>query len=480
MFRKLTASLFALALSVSPAFAGTSTLAVTPGSGSTYQVITNGSGNFVGMFGLCDGAAAAQCVAVKAASTAAGATDPALVVAISPNNSVAVTGTFWQATQPISAASLPLPTGASTAAGLTTINTTLGSPFQAGASIGNTSFAATQSGSWNLVNISGTVSLPTGAATAALQPTNAAQASTTSGQTGRLSMGAVTTSPPSYTTAQTDPLSLDTAGNLRINCITGCSSSSSITGWAGSTIGVGTIQAFGATEGTIGAGLVPAFNVHITNANGNGSATSANSSPVVIASDQAAVAVKAASGTIASGAIASGALAAGSISSGAAVSGAFAAGAIADLAHGQGTMSASVPVAIASNQSAVPFAPQAIATGGALSSPWLASAVSNNATNVKGSAGTLYTLTVTQSTTTAVELKLYNSSSSPTCSSATGLIDIIPIPSNATSPGVHLTYPVGRAFSTGVSFCLVAFGNPAAGTDNGNAVVGITVSMTYD
>jgi hypothetical protein len=40
--------------------------------------------------------------AVKAASTAAIATDPALVVAISPNNSVAVTGTFWQATQPVS------------------------------------------------------------------------------------------------------------------------------------------------------------------------------------------------------------------------------------------------------------------------------------------------------------------------------------------------------------------------------------------
>lgn len=40
--------------------------------------------------------------AVKAASTAAVATDPALVVAISPNNTVAVTGTFFQATQPVS------------------------------------------------------------------------------------------------------------------------------------------------------------------------------------------------------------------------------------------------------------------------------------------------------------------------------------------------------------------------------------------
>jgi len=38
-------------------------------------------------------------------------------------------------------------------------------------SIANTSFAATQSGTWNVTNISGTVSLPTGAATSALQTT---------------------------------------------------------------------------------------------------------------------------------------------------------------------------------------------------------------------------------------------------------------------------------------------------------------------
>jgi hypothetical protein len=47
---------------------------------------------------------------------------------------------------------------------LQTINTTLGSPFQAGGLIGNTTFASTQSGAWNITNISGTVSLPTNAA----------------------------------------------------------------------------------------------------------------------------------------------------------------------------------------------------------------------------------------------------------------------------------------------------------------------------
>jgi len=53
---------------------------------------------------------------------------------------------------------------------LTSLITALGSPFQAGGSIGNTTFASTQSGTWNINNVSGTVSLPTGAATAAKQP----------------------------------------------------------------------------------------------------------------------------------------------------------------------------------------------------------------------------------------------------------------------------------------------------------------------
>jgi hypothetical protein len=143
----------------------------------------------------------------------------------------AVTGTFWQATQPVSVASLPLPTGAATAAnqateisGLSAIISLLsdtltvqgavavtGTFWQAtqpvsgtitanagtnlntsalalesggnlatlaGAvssskvqvNVTNSTLAATQSGAWNITNISGTVSLPTGAATAAKQP----------------------------------------------------------------------------------------------------------------------------------------------------------------------------------------------------------------------------------------------------------------------------------------------------------------------
>jgi hypothetical protein len=70
------------------------------------------------------------------------------------NASLAVTGTFWQATQPVSG------TVTVTATNLDIRDLTSASD----------SVAAVQSGTWNITNISGTISLPTGAATAAKQP----------------------------------------------------------------------------------------------------------------------------------------------------------------------------------------------------------------------------------------------------------------------------------------------------------------------
>lgn len=89
-----------------------------------------------------------------------------------------------------------------------------------------TAIPASQSGTWNITNISGTVSLPTGASTLAEQQTQTTalqlidnlvltQSSTTSGQSGILSMAAVSNLNPTLTDAQTSPLSLTTAGSLR-------------------------------------------------------------------------------------------------------------------------------------------------------------------------------------------------------------------------------------------------------------------------
>jgi hypothetical protein len=80
-------------------------------------------------------------------------------------NAQPVSGTFWQATQPISAASLPLPAGAALDTSVTGLEV--------------------------------------------------AQGSTTSGQKGAVILGAVTTAAPSYTTGQSSPLSLTLAGALR-------------------------------------------------------------------------------------------------------------------------------------------------------------------------------------------------------------------------------------------------------------------------
>lgn len=69
------------------------------------------------------------------------------------------------------------------------------------------------------------LALETGGNLATLAGAVLSQTTATSGAKGYMALGAVTTSAPSYTTAQINPLSMDTAGNLRINCTTGCSSS---------------------------------------------------------------------------------------------------------------------------------------------------------------------------------------------------------------------------------------------------------------
>lgn len=109
----------------------------------------------------------------------------------------AVTGTFWQATQPVSAASLPLPSGASTSANQSTEITAL-----------------------QLIdNLPNTIG------------------STTSGQSGALAMGATTTAAPTYTTGQTNPLSLTTAGGLRVD---GSGATQPVSGTVTANAGTGT------------------------------------------------------------------------------------------------------------------------------------------------------------------------------------------------------------------------------------------------
>lgn len=147
-------------------------------------------------------------------------------------------------TQPISAAALPLPSGAATSARQDT---------------GNTSLASID-GKITAVNTGAVVvsssALPSGAATeASLIKLPLAQGSTTSGQSGTLMQGAVTTGAPSYTTAQTSPLSINTVGELRVAIPTLATVTAAQGGnWTTRVVGNG-----GATiDSTVGAGTAPA------------------------------------------------------------------------------------------------------------------------------------------------------------------------------------------------------------------------------
>lgn len=128
-------------------------LAYLDGNGVVQEIATGsgtGSGGspFVFLVGSCVGPAGTPTTpALTVQGSASGTPIPV-------SGTVAVTGTFWQTTQPVSAASLPLPTGAATATGVAAIVTALGSPLQAGGNVVVTSSA-----------------LPAGAATAANQAT---------------------------------------------------------------------------------------------------------------------------------------------------------------------------------------------------------------------------------------------------------------------------------------------------------------------
>jgi hypothetical protein len=115
----------------------------------------------------------------------------------------------------------------------------------------------------------------------------------------------------------------------------------------------------------------------------------------------------------------------------------------------------SVPVVIASDQAAVPASqsgtwtavPNAGTAGG--TTPYhLISAASTNATNVKASAGQLYGFEVSNTNASARYIRFYDTSASPTVGTTT-IKKTVQIPGNAT---VIRAYPVGLKFSSGIGF----------------------------
>ena len=228
-------------------------------------------------------------------------------------NSVAVTGTFFQATQPVSIASAVTTNIQASGTALTATGSSLNVNITGGSS-GNAAAGLTGSAvpasadylgfnvSGNLVGVSATNPLPVaGVGTAGTPGTAVLTVQGISGGTVLpVSMTSTTITGTVAVTQSTSP-------------------------WVVSNGGTFAVQA--AQSGTWTVGISAAQTIAVTNAG-----TFATQS-----------AITAASGSIASGALSSGSIAAGAISSGAAVSGAFASGAIVDLTNVTSALAATAP-----------------------------------------------------------------------------------------------------------------------------------------
>lgn len=258
----------------------------------------------------------------------------------------------------------------------------------------NTGTFAVQASQATASNLNATVA-PSAAATWGVGSTTQNSASVAN---GTMALGQFNTTPTTITSGNMSPVQLDSAGNLLVNVKAGGGSGGTSSTFGSAFPSTGT--ALGLTNGTNMVGwsattnygtapsaiAVPAVNAFITNANANG----------------------------------------------------------------QTTMSASAPVTIASNQSAVPTTTATATTGGASTSKLIA-ANTTNATSLKASAGTLYGIQAFNNSATIGYLKLYNKASSPTVGTDTP-VKVIMIPA---SSGAAIPFPEqGVAFGTGIAYAV--------------------------
>lgn len=281
---------------------GVTTLHCIATGGSTAANTVGGSGLGTGAGGGSSGGGGGGNVNLTQILGAAPSLTNPLWVSPATGATFPVSGTFWPYTlgQQVAASSVPIVltaaqlttltppaaiTGFATQTTLASILTNLGAPFQAGGSIGNTTFAATQAtaaslnatvvpsslAAWGLAVSTQNGATPTNAQLAMAQfntsPTTittgnvsplqidnagnllvnikagassgaVAQGSTTSGQTGGLTQAAALSSAPTYSNGTTNPLTTDLSGALRVNVTTalGLAAGSTTSGQTGSMI----------------------------------------------------------------------------------------------------------------------------------------------------------------------------------------------------------------------------------------------------
>jgi hypothetical protein len=126
-------------------------------------------------------------------------------------------------------------------------------------------------------------------------------------------------------------------------------------------------------------------------------------------------------------------------------------------ALGQATMANSSPVVIASDQSAVPTTSASATTGGSTPYTPFVPAASDNHQTVKNGAGTSYSVTTSNNSATKNYLRLYDSGTGFNgCNSATGVIFAMEIPPTDSGFTVLTGGTNGLAFTTGLSVCVTS------------------------
>lgn len=445
-------------------------------------------------------------------SVEAGTTNDPLIVDPAGITAQPVTGTFFQATQPISAVSLPLPTGAATAAGLTTLLTEL----QGKADLSETQPVSLASVPSHAVTNAGTFAVQeNGAALTALQildnmmtdevasgTITAANGAVTIALGGRTGISATITGIWSaalvgelsgdggVTWDQTD-LFLRSAGSVQF--AVGANGFYTLS-WGGGGTTHARIRANTFTSGTVNvalrAGLLPMVLAE-TSSQGEGGAVPANAKQMG-AKDPSGIMryVKSdASGELQIDVLTLPALPTGTNNIGdvdVLTLPALAAGTnnIGDvdvltlpaIPTGTNSIGTVQPGNSANTTPWLVAEATTAATANAASSHDVTSAASTNATSVKASAGNIYGIFLVNTTATLYYIRFYNLATAPTCSSATGFVHSLTIPALATGAGFVFPSSYGRAFSTGIAYCITA--GPTS-TDNVAAAVGIEGVIDY-
>lgn len=123
---------------------------------------------------------------------------------------------------------------------------------------------------------------------------------------------------------------------------------------------------------------------------------------------------------------------------------------------GLGTLSGAsgryTPIAVRNNGVVYVQPVPGIGDGGSMFSA--ISAATNNSTNIKASAGTVYSIHVCNSNAAIRYLKLYNKATAPTCGTDTPVMRF-PLTSGTAGFCRDISLPVGASFSLGIGMCIV-------------------------